>query len=292
MVGMFEKAKRAVQPGGKSKLRIQLGWSLAKECGDVKHISIEKLISTPENKARGVSFSNGALVLNVAASTALFSDVIQNIAEHIQYILKEEELKEVNQILLVGGFGESHMLQHAISSKLAAEKSMIIPSEAQLAVIKGAVFFGFQKHKIKSRIAKKTYGIMVNTPFVNGVHDERFKIVQHGTFYCSHIFYPFIEKGQTLEVGTTIKHTFTLDPHAEQLVRIDIYSTDQPRKQIYEYVHDSKYKRIGTVLANYVSAGEPFCTMDIEFHFGGTEIHVNATNSPCYSMADVSMDFL
>lgn len=53
-------------------------------------------------------------------------------------------MKDVPSIILVlvGGFAESPMLQAAITNAFKDKKKVIVPRDAGLAVLKGAVLFG------------------------------------------------------------------------------------------------------------------------------------------------------
>jgi hypothetical protein len=56
---------------------------------------------------------------------------------------------------MVGGFSESPMLRNAVETAFP-NRTLIIPEEAGLAVLKGAVLFGFEPRIISTRICKAT----------------------------------------------------------------------------------------------------------------------------------------
>lgn len=72
----------------------------------------------------------------------LFDDICKQIVDYLNDLFTlVPVLKDVSCILLVGGFAESLMLQSAIKEAFE-NKTVIIPKEAGLAVLKGAVLFG------------------------------------------------------------------------------------------------------------------------------------------------------
>lgn len=71
----------------------------------------------------------------------LFDDICKQIVDYLNDLFMVAALKDVSCILLVGGFAESLMLQSAIKEAFE-DKNVIIPKEAGLAVLKGAVLFG------------------------------------------------------------------------------------------------------------------------------------------------------
>jgi hypothetical protein len=54
---------------------------------------------------------------------------------------------------------ECELVQDAIRNKIGSSIKLIIPEDAGLAVLKGAVLFGHQPKIVSRRIAKITYGI-------------------------------------------------------------------------------------------------------------------------------------
>ena len=71
---------------------------------------------------------------------------------------------------MVGGFSESEVVQDAVRSAFR-DCRIVIPQEAGLAVLKGAVQFGHDPSIIAARVAKFTYGIGSTVPFDPEVHD-------------------------------------------------------------------------------------------------------------------------
>ena len=70
-----------------------------------------------------------------------FQKPIDSTIRHISRILAEPEMADVKTILLVGGFGECQLMQEAVM-KAAGRRTVVIPEEAGLAVLKGPVRLG------------------------------------------------------------------------------------------------------------------------------------------------------
>lgn len=78
----------------------------------------------------------------------------------MQELLRHSSVKDVSSIIRVGEFAESPMLQAAITNAFKdKKKKVIVPRDAGLAVLKGAVLFGHQPKTISARVCKYTYGI-------------------------------------------------------------------------------------------------------------------------------------
>ena len=73
---------------------------------------------------------------------------------HIRELLEEPNLKGTIKItLMVGGFSESEIFQKAIRSDFPVYR-IVIPQEADISVLKGAVVFGHDQTTINEIIAK------------------------------------------------------------------------------------------------------------------------------------------
>ena len=89
----------------------------------------------------------------------------------MQQLIDNDQLKDVSNIVLVGGYAESKLLQDCIKSKFSS-KTVIIPNQPGLAVLKGAVIFGHDPSIIAERICRYTYGIGCSLPFDDKFHEE------------------------------------------------------------------------------------------------------------------------
>jgi molecular chaperone DnaK (HSP70) len=81
----------------------------------------------------------------------LFDKTINNIVSLVKDVLRKPAAKNVPLLLLVGGFAECPLVQSAIKTHFP-NKRIIIPEEAGLSVLKGAVLFGHKPDYIASRV--------------------------------------------------------------------------------------------------------------------------------------------
>ena len=74
---------------------------------------------------------------------------------------------DVRYVFLVGGFAESKALQHRVKNELeTGGRRVIVPLRPGLAVLRGAVMLGLGAlERFASRLARRTYGVAVATPF-------------------------------------------------------------------------------------------------------------------------------
>jgi molecular chaperone DnaK (HSP70) len=82
--------------------------------------------------------------------------------------------KNAPLLLLVGGFAECPLVQAAMKRNFP-NKRIIIPEEAGLSVLKGAVLFGHKPDYIASRVMRFSYGADIVELFDPENHEEHRK---------------------------------------------------------------------------------------------------------------------
>jgi hypothetical protein len=83
------------------------------------------------------------------------------------------------------------------------DKRIIIPEDAGMSVLKGAVLFGHRPDFILSRVMKCSYGVKTNIPFDKRRHDVKQKVLMDGEEKCDNISIkivdrPFVELLETV----------------------------------------------------------------------------------------------
>jgi molecular chaperone DnaK (HSP70) len=82
----------------------------------------------------------------------------------ISDVLKKMKGSNLKMIVLVGGFSGCKIIQHEIQSSFPNHR-VIVPEDAELSVLKGAVLFGHKPDYIVARIARYTYGVDTRRDF-------------------------------------------------------------------------------------------------------------------------------
>lgn len=68
---------------------------------------------------------------------AMFNEVISQIVNHIKKKIDDPGLVSLDYILLVGGMGQNALLQKAFIKEFSDIATLLIPQDAQLAIVKG-----------------------------------------------------------------------------------------------------------------------------------------------------------
>ncbi|KAH3818541.1 hypothetical protein DPMN_120262 [Dreissena polymorpha] len=217
-----------------------------------------------------ISQNRDKLSINVDVMESLFGETIQSITCHLSSLLLTHS--SIAYIVMVGGFSESTLLQKRVKEAFPGIQ-VIIPADAGLAVLKGAVMFGHNKRCIISRIARFTYGVQCQTPFDESVHPTNsLRIGRNNRRWAVRSFSKHVEVGQEIPVNQAASQHHYLTRSAQSTISIfashdknPLFVDDQGNFLIGEFVVDTENEDSGV----YV----PYA---VEMYFGGTEIQVKA----------------
>ena len=256
---------------GRTSIKVILPYTFATELLKCKGKSIEELVEGFGDS--NISFNNGFFMIQNQKAKSLFSEPIAQITSHVKSLMSDSKLKGLSYILLVGGFGGCTMLQDACKKGFPKVK-VLIPSEAQLAIIQGAVLFGHNPLQVHSRIARFTYGRAVTKHFKDGVHEPSKKTHKKGKDYAIHCFEVFIKKGEEINTGT-MRHFTSLPFYKDQTATsITFYKTE---KEGVIHVDERGVTRLAT--AELQSFSGPLSKIEIRLTCGHTELLVEARDT-------------
>ncbi|KAK3578319.1 hypothetical protein CHS0354_004229 [Potamilus streckersoni] len=286
----FEIKKRDIAPDNENKVTVRLPSSLKEifedESGEDLHTAIKQT-----RYANEVSLTGDKLRINASTMKSLFSNVVQSTVSHVKELMKERAVSSVSSILMVGGFSESKMLQHAVRSNFPNVK-VIIPQEAGLVVLKGAVVFGHSPSSIAQRVCKYTYGIAKCIPFENGKHDIGKRSNYDGVPYCNDIFDKYVEIGQSIALNETTKEiSYIPATEAQTSIEFSIYASTQKSPM---YVTDEGCMKLGHVITDNIDKNVPKNqrTVFVCMTFGGTEIEATAREERTGRSTKAKVSFL
>ena len=144
---------------------------------------------------------------------------IQGITHHLEKLFQDKKLSKVEKILMVGGFSECDIVQNAIK-RAFPKKKVIVPHEAGLIVLKGAVFFGYLPESISIRVSRYTYGIQSWPEFNAKIHPQSKKTRIDGVDRCRDVFFKYVAKGEEVKPGHRKSQTFQVLKPEEDAFRV------------------------------------------------------------------------
>lgn len=204
-----------------------------------------------------------------------YSKVCNIIVDHVSHLLEKHKIETV---LMVGGFSDSKFLQETMT-KAFPDKTIVVPHEASLAVLKGAVLFGHNPSSIDSRVAKLTYGVNTLLPVEDeqSISDKKRIKTINGVKYETDVFHKHVTKGDTLKIDKAQQEKAYNPLYKDQnFIRFFIYSSPHEDPK---YVDEAGCKYLGYITVDLPNITESFDRrVLVRFIFGGTEIKVEGEN--------------
>lgn len=284
----LEMKKRTITPKSKNKVTLKVPVALAEAYkSSTKGTStVENAIDKSSYKGK-ISWLPDKIRLDAELFKGIFKPCTDKIVNHIKDLLKYPEMKGTNTFLMVGGFSESEMVQEAIMKALPG-KNVIIPDEAGLSVLKGAVIFGHRPVAITSRVSKYTYGINISPPFDPDRHPEERKVSVGTVDRCRDVFKKYIQEGDMVMVGEprSGKH-ITLSPHQKEM-QLNIYASTKREPQ---FVDEEGSEYLGRVVVELPDSDDKI-RVEVTMMFGETELTVEAEELTTNKKFSSYFDFL
>lgn len=283
----FETKKRNVKDDSPGKITIRIPINLQELYEERTKEEIKKRIRQTKYKD-DLTWVGDRLRIDKPRFVELFSAACDGMVDHVKKLLKSPKVRGTNNILMVGGFSESPLLQKRIREEFPSCR-VIIPQEAGLAVLKGAVIFGHQPATIAARIAKYTYGISTNTKFDRSKHPmSKLKMVE-GKEKCKDVFDKHVSIGQLLEIDDVQSEKSYWPLYSNQTqISLPVYTstTEDP-----SFVDEPECCYLGKLTVDI-----PKVSSDREvsscFIFGGTELKVQAVVKSTGETTSANFDFL
>lgn len=220
-----------------------------------------------------------------------FNGTLDEISRHIKNKLKTEELKDINNVILVGGFSVPNIVKDRLKEVFPENANFYCPENSEVATLEGAVLYGqsqihttYEKSKprsitpsINSRRSRFTYGMDSHVQFNPTKHPESKKFRDGDEVFCKDYFWVLLRAGAKLsrdKKGTM--RTFTMDKDSTTL-DVVIYKTENPSPK---FVDDPGCLRLGTLVVDMTEGlGIPNREIKIGLQYNDTELNVYAINN-------------
>lgn len=172
-----------------------------------------------------------------------FKKTIDVIVKHIDDIFQESSAKDVGIIVMVGGFSECLLVQDAIKKNFG-NLSIIVPEQGDLAVLKGAVYFGHIPDAIPRRSARYTYGFQTWPEFNEDIHPEEKRVRSGKLSRCRDVFLKIVTKGDKIMAGFTKSQVFRVPQNRESVLECGLFISE---KRNPKFVDDPDCILLGTL---------------------------------------------
>jgi hypothetical protein len=237
-----------------------------------------------------VSITRDKLKLHSDVIKGFYQKSMDNITNHLTFLLRKQELTGCDTLLMVGGYSESPLLQQRIKEAFPHMK-IVIPSDAGLAVLKGAVIYGHNTTVIAQRICKYTYGNSESHEFSPQCsHPPSRTSYVKGVKYCHDIFFAHVHAGDIIKLGDERKvHQYSpIVPWLTEMT-FKIYCTEERYPAL---VTSPGCVNLGSVTIPIPDTTRGLSrSVDLSFLFGGTEIEVKVKDPREGTVRKVTVSF-
>ncbi|GAB5589435.1 hypothetical protein Unana1_04335 [Umbelopsis nana] len=226
-----------------------------------------------------IGLDEGVLCLTMQE---LRDDVFEPVVQDVLNLIREQKktVSRLEAIFLVGGFGSSNYLFKRVQQEFGHEVPLIaVPPRAELAVTRGAVFFGKNPNLVTTRVPRYWYGIDSTNKFIEGVDPPEFRIVRaDGSVRADNRFSVFVRRGEPLDINDcVVKKYYAFYPN--QTV-CSLFAADTEEEPRYTCAPTLGVRRIANFTIPMpklqdVQYGEKIDLL-IKMYFGEVELRVEA----------------
>ncbi|CAG2207015.1 unnamed protein product [Mytilus edulis] len=284
----FECVKRSLTPEQTGKVTMSIPFlTLTQICEKHHHNDFVSLLKASKYNQQ-MTIVNDKLRIEVDLLKLLFKPTTDKIVNLIKDKLHEIQNKKAINVILVGGFSESLIVQHAIKTSIPSHH-IIVPNEATLAVLKGAVIFGTDPNVIVSRVVRHTYGFQVSNDFDPKLHEFHRQVEVDELELCEKVFEKFMVINSTVSLGQKIKETFTTTKKFQELHYLPLFTST---KKEPGYTDDKTCKHAGNVVVRIPNPTEKYRDIDVTICFGHTELQIEAVDVESGNMCQTTFEYV
>jgi hypothetical protein len=223
-----------------------------------------------------IGLDNGSLCLPAEELREyVFEPVIRQVLDLIKGQLAQSP--QLEAIFLVGGFGQSNYLFRRVEDEFGEHVGMIgVPPRGELAVVRGAVYFGLNPQIVTERVSRRTYGVETRMLFQEDIDPPEYSVMGgDNKRYCRQRFSVYVHQGQSIKVNDCISKNFVISYPND--TDSDLFAFDgdgqPPRLTSHPLVRKVGNFPIRMPHLEGVRAGEKV-NMTIKMYFGLTEIKI------------------
>jgi molecular chaperone DnaK (HSP70) len=266
----FECIKRTLGTKTGEWYNIKIPATLNEVCKEVHGQSFQEM--TQESPiADQIAFVSDKMRMKVGLVEKLFKKVIDNIVEHMKRIITTTDAgRKISLILMVGGFSESPFVQQVMKAEFTdkSKVKVLIPQQAGIAVLNGAVLYGRMPEVVTSRVVRYTYGVRVSREFKQG-NDPENKQHPKESKVCIDVFSPFMKEGTSVERGHKVLQMYSTSRPYQDTMDVQVYTASGcvPR-----FVTDEGCRLLGTLKVKVPDPSEKTRNLIVFFRFGSTTL--------------------
>uniref|UniRef100_H2XLJ5 Heat shock 70kDa protein 12A n=3 Tax=Ciona intestinalis TaxID=7719 RepID=H2XLJ5_CIOIN len=285
MMIAWESRKRSTGPDRVSPLNVALPFSFIDLHRKVRGFTVETSLRNFADQ--NIKWSaQGMLRISSALMRDLFTPTLEAIAAHVSAHMNDR----ISHLFLVGGFAESRMLQKAIRFSVAEHVRVIIPPDASLTILKGAVLFGLDPTAVRMRTSHMTYGVGILNKYITSIHPVKKKLIRGSSVWCKDVFDAYVRGGETVALGDVVQRSYAPVRSDQSEIVINFYSCPRANVNFIDEEDVIKCATLRIQLPKTVAVTSRR-ELRISMMFGDTEIKIDCLDVSTGSRADARADF-
>ncbi|KAH3877654.1 heat shock 70 kDa protein 12B-like [Dreissena polymorpha] len=280
MLADFETKKRSFRGPEDSErgMVLRIPAALATICSELSNVPLSQKVSASRFGTKVKTRAADKLSVDSSVVETWFQEPLRKLLGHLHELLRDAKMHDIKLFLLVGGFGESKYVKNVLEKGLIGYdvktgRRLVVPVDAGIAVLKGAVKYGQRPEKIESRVMPDTYGVeMLRQYDGNKKHRDKM-VISHGKRLVNKCFEVFVRANEEVKTSHTCAHK--IHPISATST-LNVYKS---RLSDPEFTTDDGCERMGTLTIKN-SPEIPITEQELEvtFMFAETEIKVKVKN--------------
>ncbi|KAJ8311225.1 hypothetical protein KUTeg_011223 [Tegillarca granosa] len=285
----IEMKKRTIKIDQSTKVSIHCPSGLRQIFESKKGLELKNVKFDRKDYVGKVDMKHDKLRLDPKLAESLFDRTAEAVTKDVKDILSFKTTHGLKNIICVGGFAECDIFISKIKERLP-EYNIMVPQDAGLAVLKGAVLYGQNPKIVSSRIIRYTYGNAVHRLFFGDFDPPEKFVSVGGVPYCKDVFNILIEVDTEYEVGGKV--TTEVMPLKADMTKMSVHLYRSKEKKP-EYVTDKGCENLGTIVVDMPdTSGGLNRKVLVSLTFGDTELTVEGRDETTGKSVLTTLDLL
>ena len=268
MNGLEQRKTRHVGNKAGEVIGLDLDIAFSEACEKIKKKSAVQILKSCT--VPGVRMQNRRMCISADLVKKWYEESIRRAAQCLNANLLKANLQDVSALYMVGNFSKSHYILEGVRKEVTSipSENIIKPSDSHVAIVKGAVLYGFDPTIVHERVSAMSYGVGC----FGGARSE------HDSFYLE-----FIAAGESIKATEVREQTVA----AGEDGTVKIYCA--PDKVMS--LKDPNCRELASIHIAMPDDMKKRCNVHISMRFGGPEIYVVVTDDSTGKVFDASVDF-
>lgn len=237
-----------------------------------------------------VGYSHGKMTIIAKMMKTWYDSAIAQICEGLNKNLQRRGTQMISAIYMVGTFSSSRYLLEGIRKGInnIQKENIINPTESTVAIVQGAVMYGFNPSIVQERVSAMSYGIQIQEDFDPVRHPIEKRVYLDGIPKCMTVYSEFVAKDESLHSpDVRVKH-YTAPTDTATAVIVTIFCAPKAVK----FIDDPDCEQLATIMVKMPDiTGGRKRAISVSMTFGGPEIHVVAKDNTTGKAFDTVVDF-